>query len=72
MAVTSSGMLESLKWDSVKQLAYSPDLAPADFHIFGLLKKDLAGLHFYTLLFHSLFKVKFDINHFVLGENWER
>ncbi len=27
---------------------------------------------FYTLLFHSLFKVKFNIGHFVLGEHWER
>ncbi len=27
---------------------------------------------FYTLLFHSLFKVKFDIDHFVLGEHRER
>ncbi len=27
---------------------------------------------FYTLLFHLLFKVEFDINYFVLGEHWER
>ncbi len=27
---------------------------------------------FYKLLFHSLFKVEFDIDHFVLGEHWER
>ncbi len=27
---------------------------------------------FYTLLFHSLFKVKFYSDHFVLGENRER
>ncbi len=27
---------------------------------------------FYMLLFHSLFKVKFDIDHFVLGEHLER
>ncbi len=40
-------MLESLKWDSVEQLPYSPNLASADFHIFSLLKKDLAGLHFF-------------------------
>ncbi len=26
----------------------------------------------YTLLFHSLFKVEFDIDHFVLGEHRER
>ncbi len=29
-------------------------------------------LPFYTLLFHSLFEVEFDINHFVLGEHRER
>ncbi len=28
--------------------------------------------NFYTLLFYSFFKVEFDINHFVLGEHWER
>ncbi len=28
-----------------------------------------ADSNFYTLLFHSLFKVEFDINHFVLGEH---
>ncbi len=44
MVVTLSGILESLKPDSVEQLPYSLDLAPADFHIFGFLKKDLAGL----------------------------
>ncbi len=27
---------------------------------------------FYKLLFHSLFKVEFDIDHFVLGEHRER
>ncbi len=27
--------------------------------------------YFYTLLFHALFKVKFNIDHFVLGEHWE-
>ncbi len=47
-AVTPSGMLESLKWDSVEQPLFSPDLAAADFRIFGFLKKDLAGLRFFT------------------------
>ncbi len=27
---------------------------------------------FYMLLFHSLFKVEFDVDHFVLGEHRER
>ncbi len=30
------------------------------------------GRAFYTLLFHSLFKVEFGIDHFVLGEYQER
>ncbi len=29
-------------------------------------------VHFYMLLFHSLFKVEFDIDHFVLGKHRER
>ncbi len=28
--------------------------------------------HFYTLLFHSLFKVEFDMDYFALGEHRER
>ncbi len=28
--------------------------------------------NYYTLLFYSLFKVEFDIDHFVLGEHRER
>ncbi len=32
----------------MEQPLYSPDLAPANFHIFGLCKKDLAGLRFFT------------------------
>ncbi len=30
------------------------------------------GIDIYKLLFHSLFKVEFDIDHFVLGEHQER
>ncbi len=48
MVVTPSGMLDSLKLDSVEQPSYNPDLAPADFCIFGFLKKDLAGFRFFT------------------------
>jgi hypothetical protein len=29
-------------------LPYSPDLAPSDFHLFGLLKKHLGGRRFTT------------------------
>ncbi len=34
--------------------------------------RDGGKIDFYMLLFHSLFKVEFDINHFVLGEHRER
>ncbi len=47
-AVTPNGMLESLKWNSMEQPSYSLDLAPADFRIFGLLKKALTGYRFFT------------------------
>ncbi len=47
MAETPSGMFVSLKWDSVEQPPYHPDLAPTNFCIFGLLKKDLAALSFF-------------------------
>ncbi len=39
-----------------------------EFH--STLKRIL--LNFYKLLFHSLFKVEFDIDQFVLGEHRER
>ncbi len=45
--VTPSGMLESLKWDSMEQQPYSPDFALANFRIFGPFKKDLTGLRFF-------------------------
>ncbi len=32
----------------------------------------MKNISFYKLLFHSLFKVEFDIDHFVLGEHRER
>ncbi len=37
-----------------------------------LKKTSIFFQYFYTLLFHSLFKVEFNIDHFVLGEHRER
>jgi len=30
--------LKQLKWEAMEHLAYSPNLAPSDFHLFGPLK----------------------------------
>ncbi len=48
---------------------YAPPNIEYEFY-YPLVKVHLG--YFYTLLFHSLFKVEFDIDHFVLGEHWER
>jgi histone-lysine N-methyltransferase SETMAR len=38
--------LKQLKWESTEHPAYSPDLAPSDFHLFGPLKEALRGRRF--------------------------
>jgi len=38
--------LETLKFEVLSHLPYSPDLAPSDFHFFPHLKRDLKGTHF--------------------------
>jgi len=38
--------LETLKFEVLSHLPYSPDLAPSDFHFFPHLKRDLKGIHF--------------------------
>ena len=38
--------LKQLKWEAMEHPAYSPDLAPSDFHLFGLLKEALRGRQF--------------------------
>ena len=38
--------LKQLKWEAMEQPAYSPDLAPSDFHLFGPLKEALRGRRF--------------------------
>jgi transposase len=38
--------LKQLKWEAMENPAYSPDLAPSDFHLFGMLKEALRGRRF--------------------------
>jgi len=38
--------LKQLKWEAMEHPAYSPDLAPSDFHLFGMLKNSLRGSRF--------------------------
>jgi [histone H3]-lysine36 N-dimethyltransferase SETMAR len=40
--------IASFGWELLDHPPYSPDLAPSDFHLFGPLKKHLAGSHFST------------------------
>jgi hypothetical protein len=38
--------LETLKFEVLSHLPYSPDLAPSDSHFFPHLKRDFKGTHF--------------------------
>ena len=38
--------LKQLKWEAMEHPAYSPDLAPSDFHLFGPFKDALRGRRF--------------------------
>ena len=41
-----SSALETLKFEVLSHLPYSPDLEPSDFHFFPHLTRDLKGTHF--------------------------
>jgi hypothetical protein len=45
-AAVTTGTLEELHWKVQPHPAYSPDLAPSDFHLFGPLKEDLGRKRF--------------------------
>ena len=45
-AKVSMNKLRELKWQLLPHPAYSPDLAPSDFHLFGPLKDPLCGRRF--------------------------
>lgn len=40
--------LDSFGWDILNHPAYSPDLAPSDFHLFTFLKTYISGKKFQT------------------------
>jgi hypothetical protein len=39
----TTGTLKETHWKVLLHLAYSPDLVPSDFHLFGPLKEALEG-----------------------------
>ena len=45
-ARTTIDALETLKFEVLSHLPYSPDLVPSDFHFFPHLKRDLKRTHF--------------------------
>ncbi|XP_054930099.1 histone-lysine N-methyltransferase SETMAR-like [Dermacentor andersoni] len=46
VAIITTDKLWSFYWESLDQPPYSPDFAPSAFHVFGPLKKFLAGQRF--------------------------
>ena len=40
--------LQKYNWEVLEHPAYSPDLAPSDYHLFGPLKRELSGKRFTT------------------------
>ena len=45
-AKISMAKIRELKWQLLLYPAYSPDLAPSDFHLFGPMKDSLRGIKF--------------------------
>ena len=46
-ARVTQGWLEKYGWEILPHQPHSPDLAPSDYHLFGPLKRELAGKRFY-------------------------
>jgi len=42
----TTGTLEEMHWEVLPHPAYSPDLPPNDFHLFGPLREALGGKRF--------------------------
>ena len=40
--------VQKYNWETLEHPAYSPDLAPSDYHLFGALKRALSGERFTT------------------------
>ncbi|GBL97604.1 Mariner Mos1 transposase [Araneus ventricosus] len=47
-SLVTRDMKQRFRWEVLEQPPYSLDLAPIDFHLFGLLKKHLTGRHLGT------------------------
>lgn len=47
-AAATTNLLQRLQWDVFDHPAYSPDLAPSDFHLFAHMKRWLGGQRFDT------------------------
>lgn len=45
-AKTAQNKVEELGWDRLDQPAYSPDLAPSDYHLFRSMQMDLSDIRF--------------------------
>ena len=45
-ARVTQGWLEKYGWEILPHPPHSPDLAPSDYHLFGPLKRELAGKRF--------------------------
>ena len=73
--------IEDLGWEVLPQIAYSPDLAPSDYHLFLGLKTFLREKSFKELsdlekVFHNYFELKqrefFHRGIHELVERWEK
>jgi hypothetical protein len=42
----TTGKLEEMQWEGLPHPAYSSDLAPRDFHLYGSIKEALGGKSF--------------------------
>ncbi|GBO22143.1 Mariner Mos1 transposase [Araneus ventricosus] len=47
-ALVTRDLVQRFRWNILEHSPYSRDLSPSDFHLFGPLKKQLAGHHFRT------------------------
>ena len=65
--------INGLQWELLPHPAYSPDIAPTDFHLFHLLQNILAEHHFKTK--DEVRKVRKVIDEFIASKNkafWRR
>jgi hypothetical protein len=48
IAAATVTTMQKLKFETINHPPYSPDLAPSDYHVFGMLKKALRGRRFHS------------------------